>query len=300
MNTALLYATAVLIWGSTWLAIKYQLGLVAVEVSIAYRFCIAAVILLAYCILARKPMRYSLRDHLGMAQLGLFLFSANYFVFYLATYGMTTGLIAVVFSGVVVTNILFGSVFLGNPIRPRVALGAAFGIFGLAIVFRHEIMTFDLTNDGTRGLLLCVAGTVLASLGNITSAANQRRGLPVLQVNAYGMAYGSVFMALLALASGRTFTFDPSPLYVGSLLYLALFGSVFAFGCYLTLIGRIGPDKAGYAAVLFPVIALGLSTAFENYLWTPEAFGGMILVLFGNILVLSRDKRHIVENPTVP
>ena len=297
MNSAFLYATTVLIWGSTWLAIKYQLGLVAVEVSIAYRFLIAALILLGYCIITRKPMRYSLRDHLGMAQLGLFLFSANYFVFYLATYDMTTGLIAVTFSGVVVTNILFGSLFLNNPIRPRVALGAAFGILGLAIVFRDEIINFDLADNGTRGLLLCIAGTLLASLGNITSAANQNRRLPVLQGNAYGMAYGSVFMAVLALASGRTFTFDPSPLYVGSLLYLALFGSVFAFGCYLTLIGRIGPDRAGYATVLFPVIALGLSTLFENYQWTPEAFGGMILVLFGNVLVLRRDKRHIVENP---
>ena len=128
MNTALLYASTVLIWGSTWLAIKYQLGLVAPEVSIAYRFLLAAVILLGYCIVARKRMRYSLRDHLGMAQLGFFLFSANYFVFYLATYTMTTGLIAVVFSGIVVTNIIFGALFLGNPIRPRVALGAAFGL----------------------------------------------------------------------------------------------------------------------------------------------------------------------------
>ncbi len=295
MNTAFLYSGTVLIWGSTWLAIKYQLGLVAPEVSIAYRFLLAAIILIGFCLATKRRMRYGLRDHLGMAQLGLFLFSTNYFVFYLATFDLTTGLIAVVFSGIVVTNILFGFLFLGNPIRPRVAIGAVFGICGLTIVFWQEILAFDLSNDGTRGLLLSVAGTILASLGNMTSAANQRRSLPVLQANAFGMGYGSAFMFLFALIGGATFNFDPSPLYVGSLLYLALFGSVFAFGFYLTLLGRIGPDRAAYATVLFPVIALGLSTVFEGYQWSVEAVAGMILVLFGNVLVLTKGRGQIAK-----
>jgi drug/metabolite transporter (DMT)-like permease len=299
LNTALLYSGTVLIWGSTWLAIKYQLGLVAPEVSIAYRFLVAAIILAGYCLARKKPMRYSLREHLGMAQLGLFLFSANYFVFYLATYNLTTGLIAVVFSGIVVTNIIFGAIFLKNPIRPRVALGAVFGICGLTIVFWQEILAFDLSNDGTRGLLLSIAGTILASLGNMTSAANQRRGLPVLQANTFGMSYGAAFMFLFALIGGQTFAFDASPLYVGSLLYLALFGSVFAFGFYLTLLGRIGADKAAYATVLFPVIALGLSTVFEGYLWSGEAVAGMILVILGNVLVLSRSRRQMAKEASV-
>lgn len=295
MNTALLYAGTVLIWGSTWLAIKYQLGLVAPEVSIAYRFLLAAVILISYCIATRKPMRYTLREHLSMAQLGLFLFSGNYFVFYLATYHLTTGLIAVAFSAIVVTNIIFGALFLGIPVRPRVALGAAFGMCGLVTIFWPEIETFDLADGGARGLLLSMTGTVLASVGNLTSATNQRRGLPVLQANGFGMAYGAAFMLALALVGGQSFTFDPSPLYVGTLIYLAVFGSVFAFGFYLTLLGRIGPDKAAYATVLFPVIALGLSTIFENYQWSGTAFAGMTLVLFGNILVLTRGRSEAGE-----
>ncbi|MBC8270073.1 MAG: DMT family transporter [Rhodospirillaceae bacterium] len=293
MNIFLLYAGTVLIWGSTWLVIKYQLGLVAPEVSVTYRFALAAAILLVYCFATSKRMRYGLRDHLGMAALGLFLFSANYFVFYLATYDLTTGLIAVVFSGIVVTNIIFGALFLGNPIRPRVALGAAFGIAGLALVFLPEILTFDLANKGSRGLLLSVAGTLLASVGNMASASNQRRGLPVVQANAYGMTYGTIFMFAFALIGGSHFNFDSAPLYVGSLLYLAVFGSVFGFGCYLTLIGRIGPDKAAYATVLFPLIALALSTVFEGYQWSGEAIVGMVLVLFGNVLVLSRKRSQI-------
>ena len=144
-----------------------------------------------------------------------------------------------------------------------------------------------------RGLLWSIAGTLLASIGNMASASNQRRGLPVLQANAYGMTYGAVFMLAFAVIGGSQFNFDSSPLYVGSLIYLALFGSVIAFGCYLTLIGRIGPDKAAYATVLFPLIALGLSTIFEDYQWSVGAIVGMVLVLFGNVLVLSRKRRQI-------
>ena len=293
MNIILLYAGTVLIWGSTWLVIKYQLGLVAPEVSVAYRFALAAIILMIYCVATSKRMRYGLRDHIGMATLGLFLFSANYFVFYLATYDLTTGLIAVVFSGIAITNVIFGALLLGNPIRPRVALGAAFGIAGLVTVFWPEIQNFDLASQGSRGLLWSIAGTLLASIGNMASASNQRRGLPVLQANAYGMTYGAVFMLAFAVIGGSQFNFDSSPLYVGSLIYLALFGSVIAFGCYLTLIGRIGPDKAAYATVLFPLIALGLSTIFEDYQWSVGAIVGMVLVLFGNVLVLSRKRRQI-------
>lgn len=293
MNIFALYGGTVLIWGSTWLAIKYQLGLVAPEVSIAYRFALAAFILMVYCVATSRRMRYSPRDHLGMATLGLFLFSSNYFIFYLATFELTTGLIAVVFSGIVITNIIFGALFLGNPVRPRVALGALFGIAGLTTVFWPEIQDFDLANQGTRGLLLSIAGTILASIGNIASASNQRRGLPVIQANAYGMAYGAALMVVFALVGGQPFLFEPTLLYMGSLVYLALFGSVFAFGFYLTLIGRIGPDKAAYATVLIPLVALGLSTVFEGYQWSGEAIVGMVLVLFGNVLVLSRKRRRL-------
>jgi len=295
MNTSLLYAGTVLIWGSTWLAIKYQLGLVAPEVSIAYRFGLAAAILLIYCLATSRRMRFSRGEHLGMATLGLFLFSANYFVFYLATFDLTAGLISVVFSSIVVVNIILGAVFMGNPVRPRVALGAVLGMSGLAVVFWPEIIAFDLANNGTRGLLLSLAGTLLASIGNMASAANQRRGLPVLQANAYGMTYGALFMLAFAFLGGQPFNFDPSPLYVGGLLYLALFGSVFAFGFYLTLLGRIGADKAAYATVLFPVIALGLSTVFEGFQWSEGAIAGMVLVLLGNVLVLSKGRCQITE-----
>jgi drug/metabolite transporter (DMT)-like permease len=129
---------------------------------------------------------------------------------------------------------------------------------------------------------------VSASLGNIVSARNQRNDLPVIQTNAYGMAYGAVFMFILAIINGAPLNFDPSFSYVAALLFLALFGSVIAFGAYLTLLGRIGADRAAYVTVLYPVIALSLSTLFEGMTWGLSQLAGVVLVVLGNVIVLTR------------
>ena len=135
---------------------------------------------------------------------------------------------------------------------------------------------------------MCLVATWFASLGNILSARNQKNGIPVIQTNAWGMAYGAAILAVYALFSGAAFNYEYTTEYTVSLIYLSIFGSVLAFGCYLTLIGRIGADKGAYAAVLFPVIALGISTVFEDYQWTLRALFGFALVLLGNYLVLTR------------
>jgi drug/metabolite transporter (DMT)-like permease len=145
---------------------------------------------------------------------------------------------------------------------------------------------------------MCLLATWFASVGNIISARNQKHAIPVIQTNAWGMAYGALIMAAYAVASGVAFNYDPGFSYSLSLLYLSVFGSILAFGCYLTLIGRIGADKAAYAAVLFPVIALGLSTLFEDYQWTLRAGFGFVLVLLGNYIVLTRSSRVPVNCDT--
>jgi len=287
-NTLPLYAITVLIWGSTWYVIKLQLGVVEPQVSVAYRFALAAVLLVLWCIIKGKDMRYSARDHMWMAVQGLFLFSANYAVFYVATGLLTTGLIAVVFSTIVGWNILLGRIFFATPVTMQMMLGAICGIGGLMLVFWTEISGLDLRDEGAYGLLLCVIATVLASLGNMASARNQKRGLPVLQVNTYGMAYGAAFTFIYAWWNGLPFNWDGSIQYVSSLVYLAVFGSIIAFGTYLTLLGRIGAGRAAYASVLFPVVALSLSVWLEGYIFTPTAVAGAGLVLAGNVLVLAR------------
>ncbi|WP_417789387.1 DMT family transporter [Terasakiella pusilla] len=288
MTNTLLYISTVLIWGSTWLAIKFQLGIVSEEVSIAYRFALASVMLLVFCLVTRKSLRFDVRTHLWMALLGLCLFSSNYLLMYMATGHISTGLVSVGFCSMVVMNIILSRLFFKSEIGLRMIIGASFGMGGTLMVFWPEIQTFDMTDAGFYSMCLVLVGTLLASCGNMVSSRNQRNGVPVMQANAWGMAYGAVFIGLFALVQGHEFNFDPSPLYVGSLLYLALFGSVIAFGCYLTLLGNIGPEKAVYSIVLFPLVALSLSTVYEGYHWPVEAVVGVPLVLFGNVLVLTK------------
>ena len=291
MNNLILYAATVMIWGSTWLAIKFQLGTVDPMVSVVYRFVLAALILHLWCRLSGRRMRFSVREHLFMAMQGACLFALNYWCFYLAETRLTSGLAALVFSTIVILNVVNAALLLGAPLELRVIGGALLGLAGIALVFRPELASFHLGDVGLLGLLLSLAATLLASFGNILSARNQRHGLPVIQTNAWGMSYGALLMLLLALATGRHFAFDFAPSYLVSLGYLTVFGSVVAFGCYLTLVGRIGAPRAAYATLLFPLVALGISTLVEGYRWTPEAGAGIALILAGNLLALRKRRR---------
>lgn len=288
MQNSFLYIVTVLIWGSTWLAIKFQLGVVSPELSVAYRFFLASVLLFIYSKLRGLKLRFTLREQLFIAIQGLLLFSLNYVMVYFSEVYITSGMVSVVFSTVIVFNVIFGAILLRNPVRARVVLGSIVGILGLALIFWPELA--DLTLQGGRllGFALALLSVISASLGNIVSARNQRAKLPVIQTNAYGMLYGSILTFLFALGRGTEFQFDPSFGYVASLLYLSLFGSVIAFGSYLTLLGRIGADRAAYVTVLFPVIALLLSAFFEGLHFNILQFAGIALVLLGNVIVVAK------------
>jgi drug/metabolite transporter (DMT)-like permease len=298
MANLLFYTVTVLIWGSTWLGIKFQLGNVEPALSVAYRFALAALILFVWCLFRRLPMRFSKGDHLYIAMQGVFLFAFNYLLFYLAELQITSGLAAVVFSTIVVMNLLNGRLFLGTTIELKVLFGGALGMFGLVLLFWPEMAAVNFSGPVIVGMLLSFAATYLASLGNIISARNQHRKLPVVQTNAYGMAYGSLCMVLVVMVSGAPITIDLTAPYLLSLAYLALFGSVIAFGCYLSLVGRIGPGRAAYATLLFPVVALALSTIWEDYHWSLSGVCGILLILCGNYLALAKKKMYpLRESP---
>ncbi|WP_417816143.1 DMT family transporter [Thalassospira alkalitolerans] len=282
-----LYSAVVLIWGSTWIAIKFQLS-VAPELAVAYRFVLAAVILMVWCFIRRLPMRYTLRDHGFMAGLGICLFSFNYVLIYIASIHLTSGLLAVVFSSIVIMNMINGAIFFKRRPETRTLIGAAIGLGGIMLVFARDLVAFDFAAGGSIGLLVSLAGSYIASLGNMASARNQARGIPVLQANAFGMMYGSVLLLGYILVTGIPFTFDTSPSFIAALIYLALFGSVLAFGFYLTLLGKIGPDRAAYSSVMFPVVALLLSTWFEGFVWDRNIVLGVGLTLLGNIVILTK------------
>lgn len=288
MNNLVLYLLTVLIWGSTWIAIKYQLGDVSPLVSIAHRFALAGLLIFAWLLARRELARMSWQDHGFILLQGLCLFCINYLFIYNATLQLTSGLVAVVFSCMVILNMLGSALFLGAPVSWAVGLGALVGMAGMVGVFLPELEALDLTDANFRALLLCFAGTCSASLGNILSVQLHRRRLSVLSCNAWGMLYGALTLYLAALILGEDIRLDYSPAYLLSLGYLALFGSVIAFWAYLTLIGRIGADRASYTTLLFPLVALLISTLVEGYQWTLVGFGGLCLVLAGNWLVMRR------------
>lgn len=295
MHSSLLYLTTVMIWGSTFYAIKFQLGLVDPLVSVGYRFMLAGILLLGFCRLTGINLRFSLRAHLFMLLQGLSLFGINYWLMYQSTAHLTSGLIALAFSTIVMMNIVNSALLLGAQIRIEVVLGGLLGLLGIGLVFQPAEGSFAFSGQAFQALLIVLLGTYCASLGNITSARNQRDGLPVIQSNAFGMSYGGIAMLLLAASSGKPLTFDPSLSYIGSLLYLSIFGSIIAFGCYLTLVGRIGADKAAYTTLLFPLVALQISTLMEGYHWSNSGLIGIGLVLLGNLIILisPQQLRHL-------
>jgi len=287
-QNALLYVVTVLIWGSSWLAIKYQLGSVDPMVSVAYRFLLASAISWLYCRFSGRLMRYSLRDHGFMFLQGASLFALNYWLFYLSELTLTSGLAAVIFSTIVVMNMMNGVLFLKNRLELRVVLGAGIGLFGIIVVFWSEVTDFESGSENLFAVSLAVLATLLASLGNIASARNQRKGIPVVQANTFGMTYGALLMLVLSWATGREFTFEVTLPYVSSLVFLSVFASIIAFWTYLTLLGRVGVERAAYATLFFPLVALGFSTVFEDYQWTASAGIGILLILAGNLLILKR------------
>lgn len=291
MNNLFLYAASVLIWGSTWFAITYQLGIVPPAVSVMWRFLAAALLLLAYALLRRLPLRFSAVDHVWMALQGLLLFCVNYVLVYLAEQYLTSGLVAVVFSLLAVGNILGLRLFFAQAIDRLGLLGVTLGLAGILLLFWSDLRGFSPANGRSVGLLLAAASTAIATLGNMVATRNHRRRLPVVQVNGWSMLYGALLMAVYVLTTGQALTFDWSAPYLWSWLYLTVFGSVLAFGAYLTLMSRIGADRAGYSMIAIPVVALLISTLRENLRWTQGMWLGVGLCLAGNFLVIRRGRR---------
>jgi drug/metabolite transporter (DMT)-like permease len=286
LTTVILYILVVLIWGSTWLAVKYQIGSVPPEVSVAYRIGGASALMFIWCIIRRLPLKFTLREHLFMVLQGALIFSTNFFLFYLAAETLTTGLIAVIFSTASVMIVLLNSLISGHKPPFSYWFGAVFGVAGIALIFCDEVLSIELQSVVSLGLLLSLGGTFCFSLGSIVSAKNRSAGFSVCGNTAWAMLYGTGVLCSFAFLRGKEFSFDPSPAYVMSLAYLLVIGSVIAFAAYFALLGRIKAEQAAYSTVLFPIVALSLSTIFENYQWTWLGCLGVVLILGGNILVI--------------
>ena len=285
----LLYAVTILIWGSSWLAIKFQLGSVDPMASVAYRFLLASAISLIFCFFSGRLKIFSPLDHFFMFLQGSLLFALNYWLFYLSELTLTSGLAAVIFCTVVIMNMLNGIIFLQNRLENRVVIGSSLGLIGILFVFWPELINFETKNENIKAVFFALLATYLASLGNIVSARNQLKGISVLQSNTFGMTYGSLLMLFVCILTGKELSFELTLTYVSSLFFLSLFASIIAFWTYLTLLGRVGVERAAYSTLLFPIVALAISTVAENYQWSIFAVLGILLILSGNLIILRRE-----------
>lgn len=285
MIPVFLYATVVLIWGSTWLAVRYQIGPVSPEVSIAYRMGSAALLVFLLGLIKQLPFRYGLRQHGLMMAQGALLFSLNFFCFYLAAESIITGVIAVIFSTASAMTVMLNCLISRRLPPAQIAVGAILGVLGVCLIFSGELSGASGQHSVGLGLLYSICGTFCFSMGTIISARIKTPDQPPLTNVAWAMTYGTGFLCILALARGNVFNFDPSPAYILSLAYLSLFGSVIAFTAYFALLRHIRPEQAAYATVLFPIVALTLSTLFESYQWTMTAALGVGITLLGNVMI---------------
>lgn len=285
-----LYVATVVIWGSTWIAIHWQLGSVDAIVSIFYRFGIAAALFLPLLKLFGKLQVTQRRDHIFFVMQGACLFSVNYLFMYQAGHYIITGLMSVIFALVALFNAFNQWLIWRKKPSGTIYLASVLGLVGLVFLFWRELQISHNVEEVLIGIAFAMAGTYVFSLGNMVSVRNSRQGIKPWTSNAYGMIYGALIVFIGMQLFQVPFQWDDSPYYTASLIFLAIPGSIIAFTMYLVLISRIGASQAAYTGVLFPVVALTFSTFIEDYHWDIYAIIGLALVMLG-VVVSSRGEK---------
>ncbi|WP_413559469.1 DMT family transporter [Bdellovibrio sp. HCB209] len=286
----LLYAICTLIWGSTWIVITFQVDAASPVASVFWRFALGSLILFSYSAITRKQLSFGKKEHLNFMLMGIFMFSINYMLVYWSETMVSSGIAAICFTVIVPYNMLGMRIFFKKPITAKVIAGSVLGGIGIALIFINEILGLHASKETIFGLVLGLIATLSASTGNMLSQRSYRKAIPVVASNTWGMLYGSVFTLLVGLVLNQNFAIPMTARYLSSLAYLSLFGSVFAFGAYLLLAGRIGAERAAYSGVVSPIIALTLSSMYEDFKWTPYILAGVALCLLGNVLTLYSPK----------
>lgn len=290
MPTSLIYGLCVLVWGTTWYALTFQVGALPIAVAVTWRFGAAALILLAIAKLRGEWRPLTGRAHLLIAVQGLLGFALAYGLTYWAARFLPSGLLALANGNALFLNIIFGALWFAQPIRPRVVVGALVGIGGMAAIFAPDLADFSLEGGPALGLFLVLLACMAQALSGQLAGVALRRDVPIVQNAALAMGWAALALAFVAFAiEGDVPSFPLDLPFVVSFLWLTILGSVLVFIGYYALIRRIGADRAAYAQVAYPVVALGVSTVLEGYHWTLWSLAGAALVAIGNIVALSKE-----------
>ena len=288
MSNLQLFIACVGIWGSTWLAITFQLGHVAPEASVFYRFLLAALLLFAFCAARGLRLRFSPREHAWLALLGLTMFSVGYIFVYYAEQHVVSGLVAVGYSASPLLALIGLRAFFGTRMSPPLVAGSILGMVGIALVYSPEFASLQGNRATAVGAVYTALAVVISALGAMVAHRNQQAGIPLWQSMAWGMFYGSLIALAVTFGVGETLAFEASWPYVLSLAYLAVFGSIVAFAGYLTLLHRVGAARAGYIGVMVPIVALLISSIFEHFRWHAVTVAGIGVTVLGNVIILRR------------
>jgi len=248
----------------------------------------AAIIIFIYLIYKKKNLKFSLNQHVWFLFFGVCLYSLNYIFFYLSNTYLISAFPAVVFSTVVIMNILGEGFYFKKKPSLKTLLGATIGMIGIIIIFNDEIFNFSLANGTHIGLFLALLGTFCASTGNMVYQRNLNNNFPLIPTLAYAMLYGSLVTLLITQINSTELLFEYSFSYIASLAYLSIVGSIFAFIFYLRLLEKVGAGRAGYVGVVMPVLALLISTVFENLEWQQDLIIGLPILIIGAVLVINQ------------
>ena len=286
MSTAQLFAACVAIWGSTWLAITFQLGRVPAEASVFYRFLLASLLIFGWSALRRSPVRITPRQHGWIALQGVLMFSASYLCVYYAEEHVVSGLVAVGYSASPLLAMLGMRAFFRTPMTRPVIAGSVLGIAGISLVYWPELANFRRGADAALGTVFTLLAVVISSMGSLVAHRNHQHDYPLWPSMAWGMLYGSLLSLAVTLALGKPLAFEATAPYVLSLLYLSILGSIVTFAAYLTVMKRVGAARAGYIGVMTPVVALVISAFFEGFRWHALTFAGIAVTVLGNVAIL--------------
>lgn len=259
-------------------------------VSVVYRFGLAALVLFAWLLITRKTLKLSPRQHLMVAGQGLFVFALQYPLVYVAEGHVVSAVVAVIFASLSFVNLILFRVALGLKAAPLAWAGSAVGLLGVGALSRSEAVRANMSPETLLGIGFGLAGVLTAAIGNLFAAKSQALEVPIAPSTAWAMAYGTGGLAIYALVTGQSFTFEPTAAYIASLASLAIFGSVAAFLLYYALARRTGYSFASYISALTPPIAMGISTAFEGARRGWEALVGLVLVVVGQYLLIRAPK----------
>jgi len=282
------FTIVTLIWGSTWIIIRGQLGVVPPTWSVTYRFLVAGVLMLAYAATRGERLWMGRRGFAIAALLGILQFTLNFNLIYRAEEHITSGLVAVVFALLLVPNAIFGRILLGQALGRQVMVGAVIAIAGIVLLFVNEARLDPHGPEETiMGVVLTLGGMFFASCANVLQASDAMKPYAMAPMIGTAMLVGALVDAAYAWATVGPPVLDLSISYLAGLLYLAAISSAIGFGLYFGILRVIGPAKAAYSSVIIPVIAMALSTMFEGYRWSAFAAGGAVLALAGLIISFS-------------